>query len=227
MRKCICRLRLNEVSRQWRRRPKLPPNASCSCISCSPTGCQLRGDVGRRPASGRSSRPGTSPSRASADGSPGSAARSRCWYGCVSNARWENRCRSAFPQCRPHSRRSPPKQQLFRTSAPVAAQVDAVHVDVWIVPALQGPISPVLDVDVGFLVQFADGGRRDLAPHSASVMSSTRRTETPARYISMRASSTLLSRRRYRSMMAVSKDTPLSRGTWSVTSPEVVVRFLS
>ena len=37
----------------------------------------------------------------------------------------------------------------------------------------------------------------------------------------------LLSRRRYRSMMAVSKDTPLSRGTWSVTSPEVVVRFLS
>ena len=37
-----------------------------------------------------------------------------------------------------------------------------------------------------------------LLPHSASVMSSTRRTETPAKYISMRASSTLLSRRRYR-----------------------------
>ncbi len=36
---------------------------------------------------------------------------------------------------------------------------------------------------------------------------------------------TLLSRRRYRSMMAVSKDTPLSRGIWSVTSPEVVVRL--
>ena len=66
-----------------------------------------------------------------------------------------------------------------------------------------------------------------LLPPNASVMSSTRRTETPAMYISMRASSTLLSRRRYRSMMAVSKDTPLSRGTWSVTSPEVVVRFLS
>ena len=46
-----------------------------------------------------------------------------------------------------------------------------------------------------------------LLPHSASVMSSTRRTETPARYISMRASSTRLSRRRYRSLMAVSKDT--------------------
>ena len=35
-----------------------------------------------------------------------------------------------------------------------------------------------------------------LLPHSASVMSSTRRTETPARYISMSASSTLLCRRK-------------------------------
>ena len=33
-----------------------------------------------------------------------------------------------------------------------------------------------------------------MLPHRASVMSSTRRTDTPARYISMRASSTLLSR---------------------------------
>ena len=39
----------------------------------------------------------------------------------------------------------------------------AVHVDVWIVPALQGAVAPVLDVDVGFLVQLADGGGRD--PH--------------------------------------------------------------
>lgn len=36
---------------------------------------------------------------------------------------------------------------------------------------------------------------------------------------------TLLSRRRYRSMMAVSKGTPLNRGACSVTSPEVVVRL--
>ena len=35
-----------------------------------------------------------------------------------------------------------------------------------------------------------------LQPHSASVISSTRRTDTPARYISMSASSTLDSRRR-------------------------------
>jgi len=33
-------------------------------------------------------------------------------------------------------------------------------------------------------------------PHNASVISSTRRTETPARYISIRASSTDASRRR-------------------------------
>lgn len=33
------------------------------------------------------------------------------------------------------------------------------------------------------------------------------------------------SRRRYRSMMAVSNEIPLSLGTFNVTSPEVVVRF--
>ena len=64
-----------------------------------------------------------------------------------------------------------------------------------------------------------------MLPHRAPVMSSTRRTDTPARYISMRASSMLLSRRRYRSMIAVSKEIPLSLGTFRVTSPEVVVRL--
>ena len=44
-------------------------------------------------------------------------------------------------------------------SAPVAARVDALHVDVWIAPAPQGAVPPVLDVNVGFLVQLADGGR--------------------------------------------------------------------
>ena len=64
-----------------------------------------------------------------------------------------------------------------------------------------------------------------MLPHRASVMSSTRRTDTPARYI-LRVSSTLLFRRRYRSMMAVSKEIPLSLGTLRVTSPEVVVRLM-
>ncbi|BAL01704.1 putative D-3-phosphoglycerate dehydrogenase [Oscillibacter valericigenes Sjm18-20] len=65
-----------------------------------------------------------------------------------------------------------------------------------------------------------------LVPHSGSVMSLPLRMETPARFISMSASSTLLSRWRYRSMIAVSNEIPLRRGTLSVTSPDVVVRFL-
>lgn len=43
--------------------------------------------------------------------------------------------------------------------------------------------------------------------------------------LALSASSTLLYRRRYRSMIAVSKLTPFSFGTLSATSPEVVVRF--
>ena len=41
----------------------------------------------RRPASGRSFRPGMSPPRGFCGGSHGSAARSRCWCGCASNVR--------------------------------------------------------------------------------------------------------------------------------------------
>ena len=40
---------------------------------------------------------------------------------------------------------------------------NAVYIDVQISAALQGTVAPVLDVDIGFLVQFADGGGRDLA----------------------------------------------------------------
>src|SRR3954462_8491831 len=47
-------------------------------------------------------------------------------------------------------------------------------------------------------------------------MSSTRRTEMPARYISISASSTELSRRRYRSMIAVSK---VWRRSWNLAIP--------
>ena len=49
-------------------------------------------------------------------------------------------------------------------------------------------------------------------PYSASEMSSTRRTDTPARYISMSASSIDVPYRLYRSMMAVSNVTPFSFG---------------
>ena len=110
---------------------------------------------------------------------------------------------------------------IFVLAAPVAAQIDAIHIDVRITTALQRAVAPFLNVNIGFLVQLADGEREiPCCPHKASVMSSTRRTETPARYISMSASSTLLSRRRYRSMIAVSNEIPLRRGTLSVTSPK-------
>ena len=152
MRKCICRLRLNEVSRQWGRRPKLPPNASCSCISCSPTGCPPRGEVGRRPASGRSSRPGTSPLHGSADLTVqlldhvvGTDARPVLAGKITVGQRFLNAVLI-------HDDRHQ-NSNFFVLSAPVAAQVDAVHADVWIVPAMQGSVPSVLDVNVGFLVQ--------------------------------------------------------------------------
>jgi hypothetical protein len=53
-------------------------------------------------------------------------------------------------------------------------------------------------------------------------MSSTLRTDTPARYISTNDSSTEASRRRYRSIIAVSKGKLRSFGTCSVTEPDFV-----
>ena len=57
-------------------------------------------------------------------------------------------------------------------------------------------------------------------------MSSTLRTETPARYISIIASSIELSLRLYLSIIAVSKGQFLSLGMFRVTFPEVVSKFL-
>ena len=50
-----------------------------------------------------------------------------------------------------------------------------------------------------------------------------RRVDTPARYISMMASSTLVSGLLQRSMTAVAKRMPLSFGILSVSWPDVVV----
>lgn len=52
-------------------------------------------------------------------------------------------------------------------------------------------------------------------------------TGTPDRYISIIVSSTLLSRRQYRSMMVVSKEVPLKHVICNVTLPEVDVMILS
>ena len=66
-----------------------------------------------------------------------------------------------------------------------------------------------------------------LAPHSNWLMASTCRVRTPARYMSMRASSTLSSRLRYRSMTADSKTAPLSLGTFNASLPALAVRLRS
>ena len=48
---------------------------------------------------------------------------------------------------------------VFVLSSPIPAQIDAIHVDIRVLSALQRTVSPVLDVDIRLLVQFADCGR--------------------------------------------------------------------
>lgn len=73
-------------------------------------------------------------------------------------------------------------------------------------------------------MRFETVAAETLEPHRISETSSMRLVETPARYISIMTSSTLDSRLRQRSMIAVVKRTPLSLGMRIVTSPDDVVR---
>ena len=92
---------------------------------------------------------------------------------------------------------------------------------------LQRAVPPILDVDVGFLVQLADGSGRDLAAsqrlgdvlHTAH--GNARQVHLDEGFLHAAFPAAMPPG------VAVSKDTPLSRGTWSVTSPEVVVRLRS
>ena len=52
---------------------------------------------------------------------------------------------------------------ILKLSAPVAAQIDPIHVDIGVPPTLQRTVPPILDVDIRFLVQFTDGRWRHLA----------------------------------------------------------------
>ena len=52
---------------------------------------------------------------------------------------------------------------IFELSAPVAAQVDPIHIDIRITPTLQRAVPPIFNVDIRFLVHLTDGGGRDLA----------------------------------------------------------------
>ena len=75
--------------------------------------------------------------------------------------------------------------------------------------------------DYAFISLLTD--EKTLMPHKASAIF-FRHPNVPARYISITTSSTLLSRQRYRSMITVSKEIPLSLGILRVTSPDVVVK---
>ena len=52
---------------------------------------------------------------------------------------------------------------IFKLSAPVAAQIDPIHIDIRISSTLQRTVSPILNMDIRFLVQLADGRWRHLA----------------------------------------------------------------
>ena len=69
-------------------------------------------------------------------------------------------CRSAAGRILPQY---PQNRHIFILSAPVAPQVDAVHIDVRILAALQRTVAPILNMDIRLLVQLADRGRRHLA----------------------------------------------------------------
>jgi len=62
--------------------------------------------------------------------------------------------------------------------------------------AFDAPVPPSLDLGVDLLVEVGHRARAHTRAQSASVMSSTRRTEMPARYISISASLDRASRRR-------------------------------
>ena len=87
------------------------------------------------------------------------------------------------------------QRHVAHLASPAALEHDAVQIDIGML-AVDRPVPPGLDLAVDLLVQADTVPGLTRVPHSASVMSSTRRTDTPARYISIKASSTELSRRR-------------------------------
>ena len=52
---------------------------------------------------------------------------------------------------------------FFKLFAPVAAQIDPIHIDIRITPALQRTILPIFNVGIRFLVYLTDGRGRELA----------------------------------------------------------------
>ena len=89
--------------RQRRHRPVTPLSASCSCISCCPTGFRPHDAAWHRPAAAPSCHRGISLPLASVCVFPDSAAQSTCSSESASNARLENRSRAMSPLHCPQS----------------------------------------------------------------------------------------------------------------------------
>ena len=79
-------------------------------------------------------------------------------------------------------------RNILDLASPAAFQVSTIYGNIGIVPVKRSGTSG-FDMPISLFIQVSDDSRDTFVSHKASVTSSTRRTETPARYISIRASS--------------------------------------
>ena len=75
---------------------------------------------------------------------------------------------------------------ILKLSVLISAQIDPIYVDVRIAPPCSGRLRQSSMWTYAFLFSSLMVAGDTLLPHRASVISSTRRTDTPAKYISMR-----------------------------------------
>lgn len=52
---------------------------------------------------------------------------------------------------------------IFKLFAPVVAQIDPIHIDIWISPTLLRTVPPIIDGDIRFLIQLTNGEGRGFA----------------------------------------------------------------
>lgn len=105
-----------------------------------------------------------------------------------------------------------------------AFQVNTIYITIGLVPKKRADTSD-FDIFISLLLILLIVPGDTYVPHKTLVISPTRQTKTPARYISINDSSTVDSLWRYRSIMAVSKGIPLSLGTFNSTFSAVVWKF--
>lgn len=84
---------------------------------------------------------------------------------------------------------------ILKLSTQISTQVDFIHVDIRVPPALQRTVPPILDLDIRFLIQLTDGYRKHLtAPHKLSNIFYAPDRYSGQVHLDERASSTQFSR---------------------------------